>query len=583
MSTAFRALPASNLARGVEELLLPRLTKTLRGRQPGHCMRVSDLGPELMVALAKGLRSQAPKANVHVLTDEATTTDGDLYISSTKLVELRNPLPDGSLRPPLCVFLPANLRTSAEDSFGSATFEEFPVGDAYDALRQRLLERVPPMLQGYVRDALQLLGAQRWRWADAAAQVRYLLCAHANGNDGEAFGGALYELGLVPDFKLFDDPAAAYGRVRKNHECVRQLTDGGSSVLGRVLDLDLANNGLRRRLAEYLRNSGLEDLVAWTRDIVLDRKNWDLSFDKWEFASEIAPDKIAFVRVETDLPVASDERQENDRLADLVGQQVLTPNERPKIGIVMEVAPHPGQVRGLDHFTVQIVSKEAGPVGASRKVKVWKTARSRASVSLLKLNRVDFEEGWHHVRVLPWTSDGDPIPVDEPGEQIGKRANESEPFYVLPDTALEEEPPQRAVPRAASVEHGRLDRQFAAAIQSRETTDIAPKIIGWTQRSTAKRVVAQETIEVRFAKERNLPDCGCTLAEEHPSSTSSRRLSGPCTGECSFVRDNHTCRPATSVSGRSQLRCWGSSTPARGSSKASGRKLRIWFVRVSTT
>ena len=504
MSGAFRTLPASDLARGIEELLLPRLTEALRDRAPGHCMRVSDLGPDLMAALARGLRSQAPAANIHVLTDAAATIDDDLYISSTKLVELRNPLPDGSLRPPLCVFLPAYLRTSAEDSFGSATFEEFPVGDAYAALQHRLLERIPSTLQGHVRDALQLLREQRWRCADAVAQVRYLLCTYANGNDGEAFGGALYELGLIPDFKLFDDPTAAYGRVRKNHECVRQLTDGDSSVIGRVLNLDLANKGLRRRLAEYLHGSGLEDPVAWTRDIVLDRKNWDLSFDKWEFASEIAPDKVAFVRVETDLAVVTDEEPENDRLADLIGQQVLTPGERRKIGVVMEVASHPGQVRGLDHFTVQIVSNEAGPVGASRKVKVWKTARTHASVSLARLNRVDFEEGWHHVRVLPWTADGDPIPVDEPAEQPAKRANESEPFYVLPGAVLEEEPPQRAVPRADSVEHARLDRQFTAVIQSRDVAGIAPHSIGWTQRSTARRAAAQETIEAKFGREGTL-------------------------------------------------------------------------------
>ena len=498
MSGAFRALPASDLACSIEDILLPRLTEALRGRAPGHCMRVSDLGPDLMVALANGLRSQAPTASVHVLTDKPTTTDGDLYISSTKLVELRNPLPDGSLRPPLCVFLPANLRTSAEDSFGSATFEEFPVGDTYAGLRQRLLKRVPSTLYGYVRDLLQFLAERHSRWAGAAAQVRYLLCAQANGNDGEAFGGALYELALVPDFRLFDDPPAAYGRVRKNHECVAHLTDGGSSVLGRVLDLDLANQGLRRRLAEYLGETGLEDPVAWTRDIVLDRKNWDLSFDKWEFGSEIAPDTIAIVRVETDLPVVADDRHENDRLADLIGQQVLTPSERRKLGVVLEVSPHPGQVRGLDHFTVQIVSQETGPVGASRKVKIWKAARTHAAVSLLKLNRIDFEEGWHHVRVRPWTADGDPIPMDEPAEPTGKPANESEPFYVLPDAAVEEEPPQRAVPKAVSVEHARLDRQFAAVMQRRAAADIAPRSVGWTQRSTTTRPAAQATIEARF-------------------------------------------------------------------------------------
>ena len=503
MSGAFQALPASEVTHAVEDLLLPSLAEALRGRAPGHCMRVSDLGPELMLALARGLRRQAPSVNVYVLAEGAAAAEDDLHVSSTKLVELRNPLPDGSLRPPLCVFLPPNLQTSAEDSFGRATFEEFEVDDAYESLRGRVLERVPSSLQAYVRDLLQHLRARRWSWAGAAAQIRYLLCARVNGNDGEAFGGALYELGLVPDFKLFDDPATAYGRVRKNLECIRCLTDADGSALGRVLDLDLVNKGLRRRLAEYLMETGIDDPVAWTSRIVLDRRNWDLSFDKWEFGSEIAPDRVRFERVETDLPVVTEDEAGDDRLADLVGQQVLAPKERRKLGVVLEVDPHPRQVRGLDHFTVQIVSKEAGPVGASRKLKVWKPARTHAKVSLLKLNRVDFEEGWHHVRVLAWTADGDPIPIDEPADQGGRRSNESEPFYVLQDAELENEPPQRSIPGADSVEHARLDRQFGAILQHREPADVALTRVGWRQRST-QRVAAQETLEVGFGKDGTL-------------------------------------------------------------------------------
>jgi DNA phosphorothioation-dependent restriction protein DptH len=132
MSSGFRALPNADLTRAVEELLLPRLAGALREKVAGHCMRVTDLDRDLMVALAKALRKEALGANVYVLADGASSAD-DLHVSSTKLVELRNPLTDGSLRPPLCVFLPANLRTSAEDSFGRATFEEFRVGDASSA------------------------------------------------------------------------------------------------------------------------------------------------------------------------------------------------------------------------------------------------------------------------------------------------------------------------------------------------------------------------------------------------------------------------------------------------------------------
>lgn len=42
---------------------------------------------------------------------------------------------------------------------------------------------------------------------------------------------------------------------------------------------------------------------------------------------------------------------------------------------------------------------------------------------------------------LPWTADGDPIPlaVDASDDDDAKRSYESEPFYVLPGGTLEED------------------------------------------------------------------------------------------------------------------------------------------------
>ncbi len=57
-----------------------------------------------------------------------------MAVTSTKLVELRNPLPNDELRPPLLVFVPNDLRASAEDSFGVATFEEVSIDGAYAEL-----------------------------------------------------------------------------------------------------------------------------------------------------------------------------------------------------------------------------------------------------------------------------------------------------------------------------------------------------------------------------------------------------------------------------------------------------------------
>ncbi len=220
MTNAFLELSSSRLTDELESLLLPRLADYLASRADGHCMRVADLDKDLMIALCQGLRRDVPRAQVFILGDVSTTeAEPDLLISSTKLVELRNPAPDGSLRPPLLVFIPANLRTSAEDSFGSATFEEVVVADVYTDLYNRLLERLPMPLQGLVdRNLREALRA--WPWADVVGLARFLLTAHGNGSDYEALGAALYELGLVPDVALFGEPARFEGRLRRNMKAV---------------------------------------------------------------------------------------------------------------------------------------------------------------------------------------------------------------------------------------------------------------------------------------------------------------------------------------------------------------------------
>ena len=144
MSVGLRELHAHELNAELERVLLPRLATMLRTRGPGHCMRVSDLDLEVMVHLCQQLRAQVPGAQVYVLSDgHRASIPSDLTVTSTKLVELRNPLADNTLRPPLLVFIPSDLRAAAEDSFGVATFEEVSLGDAYGELGKLLLAEVP--------------------------------------------------------------------------------------------------------------------------------------------------------------------------------------------------------------------------------------------------------------------------------------------------------------------------------------------------------------------------------------------------------------------------------------------------------
>jgi DNA phosphorothioation-dependent restriction protein DptH len=248
VSVGFQELSTTHLTNELENVAVPLLVEQLRTRVAGHCMRVSDLDAELMVRLCARLRAELPNTTVVVLTDGKLSIPAELAVSSTKLVELRNPHADGTQRPPLLVFVPSDVRASAEDSFGVATFEEVSVTGLYEALIEKLLGELPSTLRGGVHESLRRLrgGERSWRFADALSTVRFLLTAKVNGNDGEALGASLYEVGLVPDFEWLVQPEKAPTRLVRNRESVEKLTWSPRSERGRVGEL----GALQARLQE---------------------------------------------------------------------------------------------------------------------------------------------------------------------------------------------------------------------------------------------------------------------------------------------------------------------------------------------
>jgi hypothetical protein len=502
-STAFLELNESDITQALCDVLVPRLKKSILSHAPGHCMRVANLDLGLMVSLSRVLRIACPDAQIYILKENGDTSytseESHLFISSTKLVELRNPLPGGELRPPLLVFLPTNMQASAEDSFGIATFEDIPVIDVYTSLREQLLQEVPSPWQGYVADLLAIPQSEWWPWADQVAQVRFLLTTVKNKVDGESLGASLYELGLVPDLRLFDDSALMQNRIRRNLESVRKLTYSDASIRGRVLELGLSEKAIQQRLITFLAEVGVVDPHVWTRQIIINKANTVFSFDKWQFIDEINSDKVALQVVDIALPKV-EEQEEDERLEDLSGQKVLNPNLQTKFNIVFKVDPHPTRVPSLDHFTVQILTKDGEPVGGAKRVKIWTSKKIEQTVSLDKLNKLDFEDGWHFVRVLPWTKDDEPIPLDEPSRGFHDtrfRSNESEPFYVLREGEIVD-PPPRAVPQEYSFEHAKIRTQFKELTEQRDPALLKKIQVEWIDKASKSRHSQQETLEVRF-------------------------------------------------------------------------------------
>jgi hypothetical protein len=514
MSRGLRELQPAELTIELENVAVPRLVEQLRSRTAGHCMRASDLDTELMVRLSARLRAELPSMVVVVLSDGRALIPAELRVSSTKLVELRNPLPDGSLRPPLLVFVPNDVRASAEDSFGVATFEEVSVGGLYELLSEKLLRELPTALRGAVQEGLRRLQVsdKPWPFADALSVARFLLTAKVNGNDPEALGAALYELSLVPDFEWLLQPEKAPARLVRNRECVERLIWSARSERGRVRELGLEKRAFRNLLGDYLAETGTDDPRNFCRRIVLDRALWPLAFNKWEFEDGGAePDAIFIGEVQAELPAVGDD-ESKEPLSRLAGQRLLPLGEKGlrKFSVTFRVDPLPTKVQGLARFVAQVVSKEQGPVGLSRAKPAWKTSSDKATVTFSSFGKIDWEEGWHFVRVLAQTEAGDLIPlVDGSGVAIpwssdgggAPRPNESDLFYVLPEGEVDIAPMQRAVPRELSATHALLRAQFTAVLGGRDLRAVVFSRVAWADKSPKGRAGGADLIEVKLGRE----------------------------------------------------------------------------------
>ncbi len=515
MSQGLRTVQPHDLAAELEAELFPRLVELLRSRGRGHCMRLTDLDRDLMVRLCGRLRAEVPESRVVILGNGRSTTPPTLTVTSTKLVELRNPLPDGALRAPLLVFIPNDLRAAAEDSFGIATFEDVPVGDVYARLRARLISELPAAIRGAVAESLRRLeGETVWPFAEPLSVVRFLLSAKLNDGDPEAVGAGLFELALVPDFELLSDATKAPARIARNRDAVRTLTWSARSERGRVLELGLKKGPFQAQLGEFLTDAGVEDPREWTRRIVLDRACWKFAFHRWEFEENTDEQGHVFIGdVVAELPTVGDEPSDA-KLQELKADEkilVVGKGGLRKFNVGFRVDPHPSRVEGLAKFVAQVISKETGPVGLVRSKKTWTSSRLTATIDLNNLHKVDWEEGWHFVRVLGQTEDGELIPlVDEAGHPLPwavddadatvPRPNESDLFYVVTEVDEPPPPPQRAVQNDESLEHARLRLQFSAVVDDRDPTVIAPQSVSWAERRRGQGA-GSEMLEVQFGRE----------------------------------------------------------------------------------
>lgn len=468
MTRGLRPISTADLNALLSQVATPHLLSLLARRRDGHCMRVTDLSAELATLVCTEVRRERPAAEVYVLAGDESCTPEQMVtgqaITGTKLVELRNPLPDGSLRSPLMVFIPAGLHAAAEDSFSNATFEHVNLGNIYAAAHRLLLEQFPADVAELVEAIYRRLQALSLRPSDYE-WTRYLLTIAVNGYDASYVGAALYELGLIPDFGLHKPGVDLNVPLRRNAEKTSLLSDTRFSERHRALSVGVTDVNFRQQLAQSLRDYAAGGLRGWLRRVAEDPAQWHLAFHQWRFdASDLPPDQVHLAVTHSDLPVAT----EADRSKGLEPEQAYLPlrNGPKKIKVHYQVHPGFAQVTGVAKVVADIVSADQGPLGISTTRKApARGDKGYVEFQVAKLERAALETGWYYVRIRPFTADNLPVNLlDEAQNPLPWGGTQDNPnrdypnelwFYVATDLEVPSETQQRAIPRERSLEVAR--------------------------------------------------------------------------------------------------------------------------------
>lgn len=451
------AVTADDMNTLLASLLAPALLSLVEQRAPGHCMRVTDLNPDLARQTCAQLHQTQPDVEAYVLVGEQPEhLEGQPYgVTGTRLVELRNPLSDGSLRPPLLVFIPAGLHASAEDSFSVATFENVSFPHLYEEARDLLLSGFPLPTRTLTEAVLALNEAKPSR----VEIVRYLLTIALNEHDPSVVGAALYELHLLPDFKLHQAGEALALRLRQNLDKAKIILDQSQSERHRALNVGVTDLAFRQHIANSLLDFRAEGAGAWLRHIATDPALWPLAFDRWPLPDAVAQDRIAIQITGTTLPLAT------EGMPGLQAGEPYLPigdGALKKFRIDFKTDPAPSQLPKISKFVLEIISQDQGPVGVLTTRKAWpKGDKAYAEFAMTKLARAEWGPGLHYVRIRPYAADGSIIDlVDEDNVKLpwgGSQEDESRTypnelwFFVSSDAEPEDAPPQRAIPRLPSL------------------------------------------------------------------------------------------------------------------------------------
>lgn len=329
-------------------LIVENYREVLKNAKPGHCMKVTGLALEELKKLLPLVREVNPNILTYILSDNETGQD---YIHATKLIELRN-----SNESPLLVLIPINSNTSAEDSYGDATFQDLSVKDLQPKLWQMLLNEVPQDQKPFANNFDSLFNNLKIAVKD---RINYLLYIEQSGWNLASWGESLAFVGMLPDSKLMDDLTNIHNRLIYNLACTKLLCDFSVAPVDKAIALPLKPNTIQKDIVHFFdRERNVYDKYTVCQRILENYPNLD--FSNWEIDTlENIEQNNVIVTAEI-VPGKDDKKElvKDESSGDLIMQIPNTGQKKSKIKVKLTFNPSPAQLPIIKKYLIELVRQD---------------------------------------------------------------------------------------------------------------------------------------------------------------------------------------------------------------------------------
>ena len=365
----------------------------LKAAKPGHCMKITGLALKELRVLLPLLRPLNNEMEVFILSE---TEKGDDFIHATKLIELRNN-PDKSV----LILVPSNSRTSAEESYGDATFQNLSVAEWQDSFMERLVHEIPDEKEFLWKQMADLIDETN---PSRTAVVNYLLYLELNQFADEAWGNGLYVFGMLPDRDLIKNEGSVRRRFMINKEKVSPvMCDFSLTAADRIDNLPLVRNTVQKDLMKYLTTTeNLDDALSLFENIHDFHPEFNYAELPWIDKGEDKPIKLT-----VEIIPGRDPKKELVRDAETGALILAIPQDKKgKISFNITTDPSPKDYPDIVSFEIALVNiEDFTEVGVVKKAKVGTNKRASRKLSLNISYRM-FEEGEYMLRVRALDENG---------------------------------------------------------------------------------------------------------------------------------------------------------------------------------